>query len=81
MPNGVPHRAKVDRDVRGVGEQRALRVEHRAAVIEPFLDVDADSRSPQQLAHLVGDPLKPPGDDFDHHRVGHGDGNGLRGPT
>ena len=54
-PNRFAHRAEMDRDVRGVGDELAVPVEQRAGEIQPLLDVDRMSGIGQGYAHLLGD--------------------------
>ena len=64
------HRAEMDRDMRRVGHQRALGVEHRARKIQPFLDVDAERCVLQHRAHLLGDVHEQIVEQLEQHRIG-----------
>ena len=48
-------RAEMHRNVRGLRDQLAARVENRAGKIVPLLDVGRERRLPEHHAHLVGD--------------------------
>ncbi len=52
--DALAHRPQVDRDVRGVGDQGAARVEDGARKVQPLLDVDRIGGGAQGLAHLLG---------------------------
>jgi hypothetical protein len=75
----LAHRAQVDRHVRGVGDQAALRVEQRAGEVEPLLDVDRVRGGLQADAHLLGDRHEQVVEDLQHHRVGAGADGGPVG--
>jgi hypothetical protein len=49
------HRAEMDRNMRGVDDEAALRVEDGAGEVEAFLDVRRDRRATQDFAHLERD--------------------------
>ena len=66
------HRAEMHRHVRGVGDQRAVAVEHRAGEIEPLLDVDRIGGVLQRHAHLLGDRHEQIVEHFEHDRIGAG---------
>ena len=53
--DGAVHRAEMHRHVRGVGDEMALGIKHRAGKIQPFLDVDGLGGVLQRHAHLLGD--------------------------
>ncbi len=53
--DALTHRTQVNRNVRRVGDQRAVAVEDRAGEIEPLLDVHAGRGRLQRDAHLLGD--------------------------
>src|SRR5262249_28603552 len=64
------HRAEMNRDVRGVGDEPSPRVEDRAGEIEPLLDIDRARCVLQRVAHLLCDRGEQIVEDFEHHRVG-----------
>ena len=64
------HGAQVHRHVRGVGDELALGVEHRAGEVEPLLDVDRLRRVAQRLAHLLGDRHVEVVEHLQQHGVG-----------
>src|ERR1700692_1801980 len=76
----LAHRAEVDRHVRGVGDQAAFTVEHRAGEVEALLDVDRLRGGLQAHAHLLGDRHEQVVEDLQHDRVGSGGGVGVAGP-
>ncbi len=49
------HGTEVDGQMRRVGDERALGIEHRAREVEPLLDVDRLRRVAQRFPHLLGD--------------------------
>ena len=51
----VGHRAEVDRDVLGLGDHPAPRVEQRGGAVPPLLDVRGERGADEDGAHLVGD--------------------------
>ena len=67
--DALAHRAQMHRDMRRVGDQRALGVEDRAGEIEPLLDVDARRRRLQRDAHLLGDRHEQVVEDLEPDRV------------
>ena len=64
------------RHVRGVGDQRAVRVEHGAGEIQPLLDVHAGGRALQHHAHFLGHRHEAAVEQLQIHRIGDG-GVGL----
>ena len=64
--DALAHRAEVHRDVRRIGDQRALRVEDRAGEIEPLLDVHGRRGGLQRDAHLLGDGHEQVVEDLEH---------------
>ena len=68
-PDAFAHRTQVHRDMRRVGDQRALRVEDGAGEVEPFLDVDARRRRLKRDAHLLGDGHEQVVEDLEPDRV------------
>ena len=53
--DALAHRAEVHRDVRRIGDQRALGVKYRAREVEPLLDVDAGRRRLERDSHFLRD--------------------------
>lgn len=72
--DGLPHRAQMHRNVRGIGDQIAVGVEEGAGEVEPLLDVDGVRGVLQADAHLLGDGHEEAVEDLQHHRVGFGAG-------
>ena len=60
------------RHVRRVGDERAVRREHRAGEVEPLLDVDRIGGVLQRHPHLLGNRHEQVVEHFKHHRVGIG---------
>src|SRR5581483_8407989 len=54
-PDGQRGRAEVDGDVGRLGDEAAPRVEDRARVVAPLLDVRREGGPPEHDAHLLGD--------------------------
>ncbi len=52
--NAVAHAAQMHRDMRGIGDQFAGRIEQRAGKIEALLDVDRGGGGLQHDAHFLG---------------------------
>ncbi len=71
------HRSQVDGDVRGVGDEVAVRVEERAGEVEAFLDVDGLGGGLQSGAHLFGDRHEEVVEDFEEYGVGRRAGVGT----
>ena len=65
----LAHRAQVNRDMRRIGDQIAVGVEHRAGEIEPLLDVHRIGGVLQRHAHLLGDRHEEVVEHLQHHRV------------
>mmetsp|Transcript_96225 Transcript_96225/g.207639 ORF Transcript_96225/g.207639 Transcript_96225/m.207639 type:complete len:513 (+) Transcript_96225:322-1860(+) len=63
------HGAQVDREVRRVRHQAALRVEDGAGEVEPLLDVDRDRGPLQAPAHLLRDAHEAVGEQAEPDRV------------
>ena len=60
----------MDRDVRGVGDQAAVRRKNGAREIQPFLDIHRVGRIGQRRAHLLGDRHEEVVKHLQHDRVG-----------
>ena len=71
-PDALAHRSQMHRDMRGVGDQRARRVEQGAGKIEPLLDIDRSCGRLQRDAHFLGDRHEQIAENLEHHRVGVG---------
>ena len=63
------HRAEMDGDVGGVGDQVAGGIEHRAREVEPFTDVHRLRGRLQRRAHLLGGRHEEVVEDLQHHGV------------
>ena len=57
------------RNMRRVGDQFAIPVEHGAGEIKPFLDVDRIGGLLQHQAHLLGRGHEQIIENLQHHRV------------
>ena len=68
--NRLAHRAQMDRDVRGIGDQATIRCEDGAREIQPFLDIHRVGGIGQRRAHLLGDRHKEVVKHLQHDRVG-----------
>ena len=68
----VAHAAEMHRDMRGIGDQRALGIEQRAGEIEAFLDVDRGCGRLQHHAHFLGDGHEQIVENLEPDRVGFG---------
>lgn len=68
--DGGAHRAEVHRNVRGVGDQVAVRIEQRAGEVQPLPDVHRLGGGFQPEAHLLGDRHEQVVEDLQQHRVG-----------
>ena len=76
--NRLAHGAQVDRDVRRVGDQVALGIEHGAGEIQPLLDVHRVGGVLERDPHLLGDRHEEVVEHLQHHGVALGaDGEGA----
>ena len=57
-------RAEVDGEMRGVLDERAVRVEHRAGEVEAVADVRAERRALEDMTHRERDRFEPCGEQF-----------------
>ena len=66
------HRPQMHRHVRGIGDQGAGRIEHRAGKVQPFLDVDRIGGVLKGHPHLLGNRHEKIVENLQHDRVGIG---------
>ncbi len=70
--DALAHRAQMDRDVRRVGHQHAVRIEDRAGEVEPLLDVHGEGRVLQGQPHLLGDRHEQVVEHLEHDGIAFG---------
>src|SRR5215208_1981705 len=67
--DGLWHRAEVDRDVLGLGDHAALRVEERRRAVASLLDIRGVGAPDQDGTHLLGDPRQGAGENRECYRI------------
>src|SRR3972149_12059515 len=70
--NGLGHGAQMDRDVGGLGEQTASRVEYRARMILALLDVGRVRGTLERRAHGLGHSADTMTKHLEHDGARHG---------
>ncbi len=77
--DGVSHAAKMHRDMRRIGDQRACCIKQRAGKIQPFLDIDRCGGGLQHHAHFFGNRHEQVVENLQPHRIGCGAGGAFAG--
>ena len=65
-----PHGTQMHRHMRGVGNQRACRIENGTGKIKPFLEIYRKAGVLQHRACLFSDAHEQVVEEFEHHRIG-----------
>ena len=68
-PDTFAHRSKMHWHMRGIGDERSVRIKQRTGKIEPFTDIDRRCAMLKRCPHFFGNGHKQPVEDFEPNRI------------